>query len=65
MGIIYPIFFLATVIIAVGLFYYRSKQAHGVQQLVVYPDYHAVVDLVPNVTQQLLQQASGTYKGSA
>lgn len=67
MGVIYPIFFLACVVIAIAVYYVRSKGAHGVQQLTVFPDYNAVVDLVPNVTQQLLQQASGTYtpKGAA
>ncbi len=47
--------------------YARSKSAHGVQQLTVYPDYNAVIDLVPNTTQQLLQQAAGSFttKGAA
>ena len=66
-GVIYPIFFLACVIIAIGLFWIRGNQAHGVQQLVVTPDQNAILDLVPNVTQRLLQQANGSYtpKGAA
>lgn len=47
--------------------YVRRNSAHGVQQLVVYPDYNPVLDLVPNTTQQLLQQAAGSFttKGAA
>lgn len=67
-GVIYPIFFLATVIIAVALYWYRGQHsAHGIQQLIVTPDYNAAVELVPNITQRLLAQASGSYspKGAA
>lgn len=60
-GVIYPIFFLGCAIIAIGLFYVRGKQAHGIQQVVVTPDYNAVLDLVPNTTQRLLQQTIGSY----
>lgn len=60
-GVIYPIFFVGCVVIALAVFYVRMNSAQGVQQLVVTPDYNAVLDLVPNVTQRLLHQASGSY----
>ena len=63
-GVIYPLFFVGAVIIAMVLFYVRGNQAQGIQQLVVTPDYNAVLDLIPNTTQRLLAQASGSYTPS-
>lgn len=61
-GVIYPIFFMGCVAIAILLLYVRNQNApHGIQQVVVTPDYNAALDLVPNITQRLLSQASGAY----
>lgn len=66
LGVIYPLFFLGCVIIAVAIFLIRSKQTGAINApgLLVEQDPVAALELLPNITQRINQQAAGTYDPS-
>lgn len=65
LGVIYPLFFLGALIVALFIFVIRGKES--VVGPVTVQDPESAIHLVPNITQRVEQQTEGTYNpyGSA
>lgn len=63
LGVIYPLFFLGSVIIAVALYTIRAKQQGVVTGpgLIVNEDVAASFELLPNLVQRISQLEAGTF----